>query len=800
MMNSHIGQEFGAYRLISLLGRNAYAEVYLGEHRRVQGQAAIKLLTLPSTSWGWTAFQQTCKRASGLVHPRIARVLDFDQQAGTFFLVLEYLSNGPLKQRYAPGTQVPLKIVVDYVQQVAEALHYAHSQSILHLGIKPSNLLLTQQQEIIVSDFGISAFARPLLPPQMSMAAESVAYMAPEQLQGQAGSASDQYALAVCAYQWLREALPFQGNTSEIITGHLSLQPPSLLPHVPGLPTAVEQVLLTALSKDPAARFRSIQAFSQALEQASNQAGRSHSIAPASQRPPSQPGIPATSMPVSPLQSGRASKSVAEDPARSTPVAATPTPFPPTQLAQPQLQTPSGQDQMAYPQYYPPYPQTLPPAPATPLVSRRAMITGALGVGAAGVLTTLCTHTAWLSYLGKSFRSSAGATPTAAPNPLLLSTYRGHSQQPESLVWSPDSAKLVSTERNATSGQKSSHVWDALTGTRVSIFKTPSHGSANWPLDAAVWTSNGGPYTIWMNSVNLLVTTLHITNIINGQDVSTYTSSQGESLSVNNDCHFSPDGKYLAVAEADLLVLNTGTGEKIVTFPHPNGTDITADFAWSPDGQRIAVPYENGIIIIWELSSGTQVSSYQKYVNNSSGLVQGLAWSSDSKRLATIGPSNNNRTIDIWNAQDGKQLYTYTNIDPQDTGLVGWSADNSLFATVLMSDSSGNITVWSDATHKPLRVQQGSESVDKYLRLGNVSWAPNSSRIAGFRRIPDSSGVGFDYVFSTWDAETGQHLTNYIYPEGGTPGLIAWSPNGKYIAASYGYNTGDTVICVWKAT
>jgi len=332
MMNTRIGQEFGAYRLLSLLGRSTYAEAYLGEHRRVQGQAAIKLLTLPSTPWGWTMFEQACKKASGLVHPRIVRVLDFDQQAGTSFLVLEYQPNGSLKQKHALGTQVPLKTVVVYVQQVAEALHYAHRQHMFHLGIKPANLLLNQQQEVIVSDFGIAAFARPLLSPQMSMAAESVAYMGPEQLQGQAGPTSDQYALAVCAYQWLRGALPFQGNASEIITGHLSLQPPPLLPHMPGLPVAVEQVLLTALSKHPAERFNTIQAFSQALEQASNQVGR---IASAPHLPQSQLGTQAIPAPVSPSQPTIASQSAAGGPTPSIPVATTPMPFPPSQPTQP---------------------------------------------------------------------------------------------------------------------------------------------------------------------------------------------------------------------------------------------------------------------------------------------------------------------------------------------------------------------------------------------------------------------------------------------------------------------------------
>ncbi|HEY7416380.1 MAG TPA: protein kinase [Ktedonobacteraceae bacterium] len=372
-MNTCIGQVFGAYRLTTLLGRGAYTEVYLGEHTRIQRQAVLKLLTLPLPPWGWTAFQQTCTQSSKLVHPGIVPLLDFDQQDGTVFLVQEYLPTGSLGHHYAPGTRVPLQQVADWVQWVAEALSYAHSRQVLHLGLKPSNLLLVEQQEVMVSDFGLAAFARPLLSTQLSMTVESVAYLAPEQLQGQAGPASDQYALAVCAYQWLRGALPFQGETSAIIAGHLASPPPPLRPDLPELPAEVEQVLLTALRKQPTERFSSMQAFAHAFTQASRRANNTPGFMPIMPASSSAPEGQASPTLLSPAQPASATLP-APAPGSLAPGVALP-PFP---ASPPQnwLQAPSGLGQRTLS----PYPQPSQPAAAGPRVSRRTVIAGGWGL------------------------------------------------------------------------------------------------------------------------------------------------------------------------------------------------------------------------------------------------------------------------------------------------------------------------------------------------------------------------------------------------------------------------------------
>ncbi len=120
-MANRIGQQFGNYRLVALLGTGGYAEVYLGQHLRLNQQAAIKVLHAHLTDSEAEHFQQEAQTISTLVHPSIIRVFDYDVQDGMPFLVMDYAPNGSLRQRYPKGNPVPLPQIVSYVKQVADA-------------------------------------------------------------------------------------------------------------------------------------------------------------------------------------------------------------------------------------------------------------------------------------------------------------------------------------------------------------------------------------------------------------------------------------------------------------------------------------------------------------------------------------------------------------------------------------------------------------------------------------------------------------------------------------------------------
>ncbi len=273
-MADRLGQQFGNYRLVSLLGQGGYAEVYLGQHVRLDLQAAIKVLHTHLTDSEAEHFQQEAQTIARLSHPSIIRVFDFDVQDGTPFLVMDYAPNGSLRQRYPKGSLVPIPQIVSFVKQMSAALQYAHDKKFIHRDVKPENMLIGQHQEVLLSDFGIATIAHSTS--SLNVGAEgtsgTLAYMAPEQIEGHPRPASDQYALGVVVYEWLCGERPFEGSASEVMAQHLSMSPPSLRERMPEIPPEVEQVVFQALAKDPKARFASVAAFSAALEQASQRA------------------------------------------------------------------------------------------------------------------------------------------------------------------------------------------------------------------------------------------------------------------------------------------------------------------------------------------------------------------------------------------------------------------------------------------------------------------------------------------------------------------------------------------------
>ena len=258
-----LGQHFGNYRLVSLLGQGGYAEVYLGQHVRFDLQAAIKVLHTHLTGSEAEHFQQEAQTIARLAHPSIIRVFDFDVQDGTPFLVMDYAPNGSLRQRYPRGSLVPIPQIVSFVKQMSAALQYAHEKKFIHRDVKPENMLIGQHQEVLLSDFGIATIAHSTS--SLNVGAEgtsgTLAYMAPEQIEGHPRAASDQYALGVVVYEWLCGERPFEGSVSEVMAQHLSMSPLSLRERVPTIPAEIEQVVLRALAKDPKARFASVADF-----------------------------------------------------------------------------------------------------------------------------------------------------------------------------------------------------------------------------------------------------------------------------------------------------------------------------------------------------------------------------------------------------------------------------------------------------------------------------------------------------------------------------------------------------------
>lgn len=231
-----VGQQLGNYRLVRLLGRGSFTEVYLGEHIHLNTQAAIKVLYAPLTHEDVESFHNEARTIALLKHPHIVRVLDFNVQGDTPFIVMSYAPNGTLRQRHPSGAPLPLETINSYVKQLAAALQYAHDKKIIHRDVKPENMLLGRHNEVLLSDFNLAIVAQSSHVQITQEAVGTTTYMPPEQVLGKPRAASDQYALGVVIYEWLTGGPPFRGPLEEVTAQHLFALPPSLRERVPDIP------------------------------------------------------------------------------------------------------------------------------------------------------------------------------------------------------------------------------------------------------------------------------------------------------------------------------------------------------------------------------------------------------------------------------------------------------------------------------------------------------------------------------------------------------------------------------------
>lgn len=271
-MADRVGQQLGNYRLLRLLGSGGFADVYLGSHLYLETQAAVKVLRTRLAEREHELFRREARTIAHLRHPHIVRVLEFGIEGETPFLIMDYAPHGSLRQRHPKGTPLPLPLVVSYVKQVALALHSAHEQHIIHRDLKPENLLLSEQDEVMLSDFGIAVVAHSTSSMKTEAYSGTPYYSAPEQIAGKPRTASDQYALGILVYEWLTGTCPFLGDIAQVIYQQMSATPPPMREKLPMLPHEVEQVVMRSLAKDPAQRFANMVAFATALEEASQTA------------------------------------------------------------------------------------------------------------------------------------------------------------------------------------------------------------------------------------------------------------------------------------------------------------------------------------------------------------------------------------------------------------------------------------------------------------------------------------------------------------------------------------------------
>lgn len=278
------GKQLGHYHLLRLIGSGGMGEVYLAEDVRMHRQVAAKVVQVDSNAGAADALRLFLREVTAIArldHPHILPLYDYGEETietiQIAYLITPYRAEGSLAtwlERRASNPQkqqLTLKQVVHIIQQAADALQYAHDRQIIHQDVKPSNFLIREKSEddefpiLLLADFGIARLTSATSSMSQSVRG-TPSYMAPELWAGAAAFASDQYALAVMAYELLTGQTPFSGSPMHMMYAHLHTPPPPISTLNRFLPVVLDTVLLTALAKKPEERFFTITAFARAFQ------------------------------------------------------------------------------------------------------------------------------------------------------------------------------------------------------------------------------------------------------------------------------------------------------------------------------------------------------------------------------------------------------------------------------------------------------------------------------------------------------------------------------------------------------
>jgi putative two-component system response regulator len=262
------GFALGQYRIVAPIGRGGMATVYRAHHGALDRDVAIKVLPdfFAEEESYRLRFQQEARSVARLKHSNILNVFDYGQEDGVTYLVLELVEGGTLAERL--GSPMELEHVVRLLRPIANALDHAHSQNILHRDIKPSNILIQKDGTPVLADFGLATMVGST---QRLTASGTVLgtpeYMSPEQAAGEAlGPASDQYSLAIVAYEMLTGRVPFQADTPvAVLLSHMSQAMPPTRELEGKLSGHLEEALRRGLAKAPSDRYPNATEFVAAL-------------------------------------------------------------------------------------------------------------------------------------------------------------------------------------------------------------------------------------------------------------------------------------------------------------------------------------------------------------------------------------------------------------------------------------------------------------------------------------------------------------------------------------------------------
>jgi predicted Ser/Thr protein kinase len=261
----------GKYEIVRKLGDGATSSVYLGRDAFANRDVAIKLVARdalkdsPSGKVMHRLFMNEASLAGKLVHPHIVEIYDAVADEDSSYIVMEYVDGGTLQRFTRPDNLLELGDVIEIIYKCARALDFASQFGVIHRDIKPANILVTQTNDIKITDFGSAAMMQTER--TIVEGIGTPAYMSPEQhLNKTLTHQTDIYALGVVMFQLLTGRLPFQAsNIAALAHQILSSDPPLPSEFRPDIPTAIDVVVRRAIEREPAVRYLTWEQFADDL-------------------------------------------------------------------------------------------------------------------------------------------------------------------------------------------------------------------------------------------------------------------------------------------------------------------------------------------------------------------------------------------------------------------------------------------------------------------------------------------------------------------------------------------------------
>jgi serine/threonine protein kinase len=300
-----IGQQLGQYELLSELGKGAYAHIYQAFQPRLRRHVAVKVLPINNADQAGfiQRFEYIAQAIAQLNHPNILSIYDFGAEGSLAYIVMQSVTGGSYKSRL--GKPMAVGEAVTPIVQMARALHHAHQRGVLHLDVRPQNILIDQENSahLLLTDFSLSQLFQDEYLARTGMPIGSPAYLAPEQIEGGSLTAgTDIYALGALLFEALAGQPAFSGqNPATILNKHLHEPPPYLRGFNPAAPRELAHIVSRALAKRPEERYESAEEFARALDPYRDARDRHHRLSlmlddlnlPADDEP--EGGVPAPS-------------------------------------------------------------------------------------------------------------------------------------------------------------------------------------------------------------------------------------------------------------------------------------------------------------------------------------------------------------------------------------------------------------------------------------------------------------------------------------------------------------------------